>query len=291
MKRCLKCDRHYEAAEFMCPGCGTAPATENGFISFAPEKARESEGFKEGFFGDITRYEEKHFWFKARNKLIVELIGKSRPGIESFHELGCGTGFVLKAIAASFPGAAVTGSEIFTAGLEFAQKRVPGAALMQLDALDMPFFEEFDVIGAFDVLEHIKDDAAVVSQAWKALKPGGVLVATVPQHRWLWSRVDEYACHVRRYRSVELSARLEDAGFEVERSTSFVTLLMPLLLASRLLQADRGGAQFDPVAELKLNPLVNGVFGFLMGIEIFLIRLGVDLPLGGSRIVVARKPA
>jgi len=67
----------------------------------------------------------------------------------------------------------LAGSEIFSAGLAFVAMRVPSAAFYQMDARNIPFRDEFDIIGAFDVLEHIEDDVAVIDQVAKALRPGG----------------------------------------------------------------------------------------------------------------------
>lgn len=85
------------------------------------------------------------------------------------------------------------GSELFGARLPFTAERTPQASFLQMDACDNPFVAEFDAIGAFDVLEHIPLDALALGQIHAALKPGGVLLLTVPQHAWLWSASDDYA--------------------------------------------------------------------------------------------------
>ena len=70
------------------------------------------------------------------------------------------------------------------------------------------FRNEFDVIGAFDVLEHIADDELVLSQMHQAVRKGGGIILTVPQHSFLWSEIDEYSRHVRRYSVSELKLKL-----------------------------------------------------------------------------------
>jgi len=155
---------------------------------------------------------------------------------EKFLEVGCGTGFVLSGIASAKPNMSLTGSEIFMAGLSHAVLRVPSAHFMQMDARRVPFIEEFDAIGVFDVLEHIEEDEKVLDQLYKAIKPSGVLLLTVPQHPWLWSASDEYACHVRRYTHSEVRNKILNAGFKIIRSTSFVTSLLPAMVFSRILK-------------------------------------------------------
>ena len=104
---------------------------------------------------------------------------------------------------------------------------MPDAELLEVDARRLPFEAEFDVVGAFDVLEHIEEDERALIEMHAALRPGGGLVVTVPQHPALWSAVDEYSRHVRRYRRSELLTKLRDSGFEVIHWTSFVSLLLP----------------------------------------------------------------
>ena len=250
----------------------------------------DTAGFNPDAFADLAALEEGHFWFQARNRLILWAVGKHAPGFARMLEIGCGTGFVLRALARRFPGAKICGSEIFTAGLSFAAQRVPAADLSQMDARDIGHLAEFDVIGAFDVLEHIAEDRLVLAQIRAALVPGGVLVLTVPQHPWLWSPADDYACHERRYTAGELAGKLTEAGFTIERSTSFVTLLLPAMLLSRWQRRRVAPDRQDLTAEFRLHPALNAVFLAIMQVEFLLLRAGLTLPVGGSRLVVARAP-
>ncbi len=156
-----------------------------------------------------------------------------------------------------------------------------------MDARRIPYVDEFDVIGAFDVLEHIPEDEAVLVQLRSALKPGGGLLITVPQHPRLWSSADVYACHVRRYTASEIRCKVENAGFEIVRSTSFVSLLLPAMLASRRRGRDRG--DFDPRDEFRIGRTANRALEEILRIERWLIRTGVSFPVGGSRLIVARR--
>ncbi len=128
------------------------------------------------------------------------------------------------------------GSEVSLKGLRFAEKRLSRSKLFQMDARQIPFEDEFDVIGAFDVLEHIKEDTIALSAMYQATSKGGGVLLTVPQHPWLWSQADDYAHHVRRYQAKELKAKVENVGFQVIKIASFVSLLLPLMVLSRLQQ-------------------------------------------------------
>jgi hypothetical protein len=115
------------------------------------------------------------------------------------------------------------------------------------------------------------------------------MLITVPQHAWLWSPLDEYAFHERRYAAQDLHQKIEAAGFSVIRSTSFVTSLLPAMMISRFLHKKVTDKKFDAAAELKISPWLNALFSRMLGAELAVIRRGIDFPIGGSRLVVARK--
>ena len=288
MKVCLKCGHAFSSDSWVCPACGHEPARDGAFEVLAPAYAHEGGGFKAEYFETLARLEATNFWFRARNELILWALRTYKPDAANFLEVGCGTGFVLSGIVQAHPEMALSGSEIFLAGLAHAASRVPTAHFMQMDARRVPFKDEFDAIGAFDVLEHIEEDEAVLAQLQQALKPAGVLLLTVPQHPWLWSASDDYAHHVRRYTATELEKKILGAGLEVIRSTSFVSTLLPAMMLSRQLQK-RSSRDFDPTSEYNISPFVNRSFEGLLRLELLGIRLGLNYPAGGSRLVVARR--
>ena len=271
-----------------CPGCRFATDPVGGFPPYAPELSRNCEGFHPEYFSDLAAIEANNFWFRSRNDLIVWALGKYFPEAVSFLEIGCGTGFVLSGIAKAYPRLALFGGEVYSAGLGFAAGRVPRAQLMQMDARTIPFEEHFDAVGAFDVLEHVEEDEKVLARMRRALKPGGGLLLTVPQHRWLWSPFDIFSCHVRRYSRSDLHEKLSRAGFEILRSTSFVSLLLPAMFASRFYR--RGlEADHDPLSELRLAPRLDRMLVTMLRVENQLIKAGISFPFGGSRLVAARR--
>ena len=247
-----------------------------------------SGGFDESSFAHLPLAEEASFWFRSRNSLIVWALRRYFPNAQSMLEVGCGTGFVLAGVRNAFPHMRLVGGELLQAGLAVAAQRVPDAELLELDARKLPFEAEFDVVGAFDVLEHIEEDETALLEMHAALRPGGGLVVTVPQHPALWSAVDEYSRHVRRYRRTELLTNLRDSGFEVIHWTSFVSLLLPVLALSRL--RFRGKKDFDPLSEYRAPPFVDSAFGWVLTAERALIRCGLSLPAGGSLLAVAKRP-
>ncbi len=267
-----------------CPQCNFSPKKINYFDSWHPELDNSSS---EIFF-DLTKFkflaslEDENFWFQARNELILFYISKYFLQFQNYIEIGCGTGYVLKEIEENFPGANIVGTELFIEGLFYASKRCKRSKLVQMDARYIPYVGHFNLVGIFDVLEHINDDRLVLDSIANCLLPSGGLIITVPQHQWLWSSVDDAACHVRRYSALEIERKVLEANFDILVSTSFVSLLLPFMLFSRLLRSKSD-------AELKVNYLINWIFRKIMSLEFLLIRFGFYFPFGGSRIIVARK--
>jgi SAM-dependent methyltransferase len=243
-------------------------------------------GFAPEFFDALPTLEEDHFWFTARNTLIAWAVRRYFPAARTFLEAGCGTAQVTASLQRACPHLSFTASEALLEGLSVAERKAPGAELVQVDVVKLPWDAEFDVAGAFDVLEHVADDAAAIRQLARAVRPGGGVIVTVPQHPWLWSPVDEYSRHERRYTRKALVDRLEEAGLHIERVTSFVSLLLPMLLLSR---ATQRGRPVDPHAEYRIGRIFNTVGGVLMNVERSLIRAGVSLPAGGSLLAVATR--
>lgn len=291
MKICSACRARFDSGDWNCTACGYAPPQINGFPALAGALANSSDGFNPEYFAQLAGLEAGNFWFQSRNALTLLLLKQHCPNPESFLEIGCGTGFVLSGIASVFPSTSLSGAEIYSTGLRYASQRLPGAQFMQMDARNIPFESHFDALGAFDVLEHIEEDSVVLAQMSFALKPGGTLLLTVPQHPGLWSRQDEMACHVRRYTAAELKQKVSDAGFDVVDAGSFVSLLLPVMWISRRLGNTGKGGAHDPMAELKIGTVANRILGAIMQVELLLTRAGVRFPAGGSLFLVARKRA
>jgi SAM-dependent methyltransferase len=244
-------------------------------------------GFDVELFERFAAVEPESFWFRARNRLVVSALRRHFPDARSLVEVGCGTGFVLAGIRDAFPAMRLVGTELHSEGLAIARVRLSDVELVELDARDMTFEGEFDVVGSFDVLEHVQEDEEVLAGMRKAVRPGGGLVLLVPQHPRLWSEHDVLVRHVRRYTRRELVGKVERAGFDVLEATSWMTSLLPAMVASRVVRR-LARRPYEPFSELRPGPL-NGVFERMLDGERKLIERGVSLPVGGSLLVVARK--
>lgn len=139
MKVCLKCNHEFNKLDWNCPACGYIPPYVEEYLTFAPELAAVSEGFEVELFPQLAKLEAKNFWFRSRNRLIIYAIKQYFPQAHTFLEIGCGTGFVLQGIEKHCPHLTCSGSEIFTAGLNFATERLCKTTLFQMDARQIPF--------------------------------------------------------------------------------------------------------------------------------------------------------
>jgi SAM-dependent methyltransferase len=269
------------------------PEEINGIPCYAPELAHSNEDYPAEAYARLVELEAGNFWFRARNRILTGIFRRYLPGKARSRvlEIGCGTGFVLSALRAENRYELI-GAEQHLAGLVFAQQRLPDVRFVQLNARALPYRDEFDAVGAFDVLEHIDQDEEVMANVHAALRRDGVFVITVPQHTWLWSAADEVAQHKRRYSRGELLAKLRRAGFDVQFCSSFVFTLLPLMFASRLRRkhaARQTGDLADTIDELRLPKALDAILSATMRIDEWLIAAGVSLPVGGSLLVVARK--
>lgn len=246
----------------------------------------EKTPFPISAFSLLAQREAGHWWFRGRNRVLLWALRKKIGKIESFLEIGCGTGYVLEGVRRAYPDAKLYGVEYFEEGLAFARQRIPSATFRQMDATAMDEVDAYDVIGTFDVLEHIEQDELALRNMARALRPSGSLVIAVPQHRWLWSQADDYAGHVRRYRRAELVDKVRAAGLQVEYVSSFVSLLIPLMWLAR---SRKQAGEFDPDAEFRIPAWLNTALEGVMSVEAALIRAGLRFPFGGSLLLVAKK--
>lgn len=269
----------------LCESCNALARSSYVYVSGAGQGSYGSE-----LFTILERVEPGSFWFRSRNRLIVWAMRKFFPDLGRFLEVGCGTGFVLAGIREALPHVSLMGSELYAEGLAIARRRLPGVPLVEMDALDVRFAGEFGAVGAFDVLEHIDADEAVLEELRAAVLPGGGLLVTVPQHPRMWSAADDFAGHIRRYTRRELLAKARRTGWEPVRVTSFVSLPLPLFALSRVLGA-RSSATYEFEREFALPTALDRSLEGLMAVERSLINLGIPLRVGASLLLVARRDA
>lgn len=223
--------------------------------------------------------EDRHWWFSARRQILGAVLDRflTPSAARLILEVGCGNGGNLPLLARY--------GELFAVEMAAdarARASARGLARVEAGALpDMLPFDDvtFDVVAALDVVEHVADDRAAVVALRAKLKPGGLLLLTVPAYMWLWSRHDEMSHHRRRYVLAELADLVRRGGFEVAHASYFNTVLFPLgvahiKLSNRLSSDTHFGVRIPP---RPLNTLLHTLFAA----ERHLVRR-VSLPFGIS---------
>lgn len=163
-------------------------------------------------------------------------------------------------------------------------------------ALALPFrSDSFDIVGAFDVIEHLEPESAAVGELVRVLRPGGRLLVAVPAYQWAWTDFDVQNGHHRRYTRRRIVAALEAAGMEVQRSTYAFASMFPLFAAERLGRKARAGVSRDQPAQAAdivevppTSPWQDRILMALGRIDAWLLRR-TDLPFGSSVFVAAVK--
>lgn len=273
-----------------CPGCGRTFRTEGGIRVL--ESAAVEEDFPPESFAAHDVIEKTHFWSRSRNVIIKAMLSRLpvTDRRRTFLDVGCGTGAVSEYLRSI--GYQTVGLDMWLDALRFATAR-SAAPVVCCNAMSMPFRDHFDVVGLFDVVEHVVDDVALIRTAGKALKADGYMLITVPADMRLWSPYDEVFGHKRRYTRRELTDAIERAGFIVDRMSYYNSLLWPVQYVYRRWQCMRGAPALSRAevtrAMLKVPPRpVNGLLRVVMSAEaLWVKRFGGFF--GGALIALARR--
>ena len=231
----------------------------------------------------MAELDELHWWYRARREVIAALIEREARPPEGARllEVGCGTGHNLPMLAQF---GAVDAIEIDEEARGLAEMRlgrpVHGARLPELPGIAK---QHYDVIGAFDVIEHVDDDHAAVASLATRLKPGGKLVVTVPAHQWMWSAHDVVNHHQRRYSKKALAALISSSPLKLQKIGYLNSLLFPLAVGARFAGKLAGKDSSDD--GLPPRP-VNWAFEKIFRLERHLVGR-LPLPPGLSLFAVA----
>ena len=211
-------------------------------------------------YQQMAELDDRHWWYRALRRILSELIRREvrLPADARILEIGCGTGHNLQMLSGF---GHVDGLELDDEAAALSEKRlgrsIPRSPLPQLaDVAD-----DYDLIGAFDVIEHIEDDHAALAAIATKLKRGGKFMMTVPAHPWMWTAHDVANHHKRRYSKKALRSLVEGSPMRLDRIGYFNSLLFPLAVAertvSKLRGKDDGDVSLPPGA---LNRTLEAVF-------------------------------
>jgi SAM-dependent methyltransferase len=248
--------------------------------------------------------EDEHWWFVGRRRIVFAQIedalraaggradARSLPAASDaaagqptrqILDIGCGTGINLSYLESY---GEVQGVDVSEIALDFCRRRGHRRVLCA-SATDLPFAtDSFDLVTALDVIEHLDDDLRGLGEIRRVLREGAPVVLFVPAFQSLWGPNDDQVNHKRRYRIKELRAKVEAAGFCVERiSYANMAMFAPIWVGRKLMNALGARAQ----AENRINhPLINRLLAWVFASEAGWLRHH-RLPFGVSIVCVARK--
>jgi SAM-dependent methyltransferase len=240
-------------------------------------------------YARMHELEDWYWWYVARRTAAARFLRDHAPPERPLRILdaGCGTGGMLD-LYRGWSDAVCVGTDLSAKALEYCRSR-GHCSLTVSDITAMPFRAgSFDAVSALDVIEHVRDDERAIGEMARVLRPGGILVASVPAYSFLWGPHDEALHHCRRYEATGFRELIHRSGLRVEKQTYLLTALFPLAAAGRLAARHRptceGGAQVPRVPSLVNQGLIG-----LMNLELAVARR-VSLPFGLTVLAVARKP-
>jgi len=238
-------------------------------------------------YDQLWRVEQTHWWFQARRHIVYTLVDRYLDSGKRLRicDIGCGTGGNLLPLADRHD---VVGVESSSQGVEFARRRLGDRVqLGQLPhELGLPD-ESFDLVLLLDVMEHVEDDASSAAAVLRLLRPGGIVIATVPANPWLYSQYDVRLHHFRRYRKEQFRQLWLSAGAKLELLSYYNSLLFlpaaSVRVASKLLPSR------DATVDLEVPPWpLNAVLAPIMKCEARMVGQ-VPLPWGLSLVSVVRR--
>jgi SAM-dependent methyltransferase len=241
---------------------------------------------EETAYAEMYEQEDHHWWFRGRRWLIWALLRRAQlPLAPRVLDAGCGTGRNLVEFGSLGP---ATGVDPSPDAVEFCRRR--GIENVRCAGLeDLPFAAgDFDLLMAFDVLEHIDDDVAALTELRRVASVGAHLVITVPAYQWMWTEHDVQLHHVRRYTLPVLRRRVVAAGWDVTQATYFNSILLPVVAAARVVSgrsSRRGHTDLD-----RTPAVLNRALELPMRLEAAMIGRGARLPAGVSLGLVCRRP-
>lgn len=228
-----------------------------------------------------------NFWFYRKTEFIGILLDNLKLNKDiKILNLGAGTGQDLETIK-KFGDVSVL--DIDSRALDL----IPDNAVenkILADACDTKLPENsFDLILAFDLLEHIKDDKKAVLEVLRLLRPGGYFVFTVPAYSFLFSAHDKYLEHYRRYNKKDLLSLFNNLSFKKIELSNWFFFLFPVIALYRLAikKLKIKHENYKIIVIPKFWDFIGNIT--ILNFENFLFKKGVRYPFGSTFYGIYKK--
>lgn len=240
------------------------------------------------YYKEYYDLERQHWWFVAREKIISNYIKKliltenlNQQDIKILN-VGCGTGRSSEYLA-KFGN--VVSIEYDKFCCEFASEKT-GLEIINGSITELPFANNaFDLVCAFDVIEHVEDDQLAVTELKRVARENGVVFITVPAFMSLWSHHDVINHHFRRYKLEQVEKLFADNGKKIFSSYFNFFLFPPIYVfrsLSNLLKSGKNRSGSGSDFEAFKPGLLNSMLYAIMLFESKFINSNIKLPFGVS---------
>jgi len=249
-------------------------------------KNAEIKNMEQKFIQEFRETEPTYWWYVNKRKIVENLLRHFSPSGKRLLEIGSGGGYFVSQLSGR--GWDVVAGDIHLTAAHFAREHGVNNTLVFDANRIWPFTDNsFDVLIMLDVLEHLEDDAAVLAECFRILRPGATVVITVPAHPYLYGHRDELLSHKRRYTRKSLSTAIRSTEFEILKLTYWnaISYLPVLALAwkEKVFGTKKANAEMP-----KLSKFTNAILKGWGSIESALIPY-LYIPMGLSLVVVLTK--
>lgn len=238
-------------------------------------------------YARMAEYENTYWWHQGRLDIIRTYLRHASRGRSdsAILNIGCGTGGTISMLETF---GRVDNVDASDDAIAFVKQRGHGN-VSKVDDIDLPFADKsYDIVGAFDVLEHIEDHRGALLEWKRVLTDDGAVVLTVPAYQWLWSEHDVSLHHKRRYTMRSLLAVAAEAGLTPEKKSYAIGFSLPLVAGFRFAGKFLRRKTDAETSYVPVPRPVNSLFTALLRLEARMHN-SVALPAGTSVIATLRR--
>lgn len=242
------------------------------------------------YIKEYNNLETTNWWFITRKKIISQLLQKFIPrgkaGQLKILNVGIASGESSRWLSEFGDVVSVENDPDFLEYLHSQNFDVTAASITAL-----PFQNNtFDLVCAFDVIEHVEQDKLAIQELWRVCKFGGSLCLTVPAFQELWGSHDIVNNHKRRYTKRRLHELLDENENEIVYSAYFnFILFIPIFIFRKMTSIFKPAKKnHSDFAYFSQDGFTNKLLKKVFGIEPYLMRW-IKFPFGVSIFLLAQK--
>lgn len=235
----------------------------------------------------MAERERTYWWHLGRLRIIQAYINRAKENKQKLKimNVGCGTGGTIDMLEGF---GTVDNVDISDEAIRFMKER-GYKRLTKVDGIQLPFKDKtYDLVGAFDVLEHIDDQVEALKEWKRVLKDDGAIVITVPAYQWLWTDHDISLHHKRRYTTKRLTEAAMAAGLKPQKKSYAIVFSLPLVVGFRFLNKALGRKTDSETSYVNVPDWANKLFTNLLYVEAEFHKR-MRLPFGTSVVTILRK--